>query len=755
MRGKLGIYASVVITTLSVLLLTTSVQTVSATAGVNQELSFEGKIVNSSGQNIADGTYNMEFKIYTAAGTCNPTTGVGCTLGWTEDWLVSAGNGVALTSGTYQVNLDQVAANNFSGIDFNSYPLYLSLQIGSTASCTPAGNFQTNCGGDGEMKPYILLTAAPYALNSNALGGMSASAFGQVSANNTWTGTNLLRTASTTAFQVQNSSNNSVLTVDTSANQVLLGKAGASGLTGNLVFYNSAGANTVSLSAQSVNPASSLSLFLPVAGATGTQCLQSTSGSTSTSTTLQFGSCSGGSSTLASTYSGGTNQASSTMTLDSTRLGIIIKDAATPITGSLFTVQDNAGTTKFLDVSSGAFNIQAGTTLSLLSASGSVLTVSAQGAGQSNFGTSGAGLTVLGNSTGNTQLQGPTYTTTDSGVFIGSGGTTANPILLGLSNATFQGAETASTCTTSVNSGAIYYSAATLSGATSGNATTNEVRGCIDGSWTDIVTGDQLGLLLFGVESSSGPTTGDITGLSGYTNSPCKVSWFNTTTISVAPCTAYSGGRKVVVSSSVTFGGLGSAGSVTFQNVCLNGTNGAPALTTPSTTETASVPAWNAAAPILCLATIKLSTTQTITNIYDTRVFTTSVKEYAAASTPVAPGMVVLIDSTGDNMVKTTSTANSSPVRGVVAVGNSAGSTTNVNSIIIVGGPAFVKMTGTVTVGNSVQTSTTAGYGSSQATSTKWGTYHDLGLIVGNGNATACNATTNCQYSAFTEVVPF
>jgi hypothetical protein len=56
-----------------------------ASTGINQELSFEGKIVNSSsGVNIPDATYNMEFKIY-SGGTA---TGGG-TLEWTEDYLVA------------------------------------------------------------------------------------------------------------------------------------------------------------------------------------------------------------------------------------------------------------------------------------------------------------------------------------------------------------------------------------------------------------------------------------------------------------------------------------------------------------------------------------------------------------------------------------------------------------------------------------------------------------------------------------------
>src|ERR1700744_3664603 len=38
-----------------------SPKTTYAASGINQELSFEGKIVSSSGTNITDGTYNVEF----------------------------------------------------------------------------------------------------------------------------------------------------------------------------------------------------------------------------------------------------------------------------------------------------------------------------------------------------------------------------------------------------------------------------------------------------------------------------------------------------------------------------------------------------------------------------------------------------------------------------------------------------------------------------------------------------------------------
>ncbi len=195
-------------------------QTAYATSGINQELSFEGKVMSSSGQNIADGSYNMEFKIYTG---CTSNTGTGCTAVWTEDWLVGS-SPVTFTSGTFHVNLGSITPFG-SSVPWNTYPLYLSMQIGNQTACTPAGNFQTNCGGDGVMSPYILLTSTPYAFNSNELGGLTASQFGQLAANQTWTGTNTFQSTinSTTALLVQDTNANPVLSVDTTDNAVNIG----------------------------------------------------------------------------------------------------------------------------------------------------------------------------------------------------------------------------------------------------------------------------------------------------------------------------------------------------------------------------------------------------------------------------------------------------------------------------------------------------------------------------------------------------
>ena len=166
--------------------------------------------------------------------------------------------------------------------------------------------------------------------------------------------------ASSTAFQVQNASGNQVLTVDTSANQIVLGKSAT--LSGSIAFQDSvAGGHTVTISAQAVDPSANVSILLPVTGASGTQCLTSTGGSTTTNTTLIFGSCAGGS-TLATTYSNGTGPSDSTITLDTTRKGVIIQDAVAPIASNLFTVQANgANSTPYLNVTASNLAINVNT----------------------------------------------------------------------------------------------------------------------------------------------------------------------------------------------------------------------------------------------------------------------------------------------------------------------------------------------------------------------------------------------------------
>jgi|GEM_PF-1062738 len=254
-------------------------RSVNATAGINQEMSFEGKIVTSAGLNIPDGTYNMEFRIYTGC-TNEPTNSTGCTAVWTEDYLNNNSQGVTFTSGTYQVNLGSICAfttstcenNSNTAVDFNSYPLYLSLQIGNTSNCS-AGNpgsalFTADCGGDGVMNPFVLLTSTPYAMNAGKLGGLTASQFGQLAANQTWTGTNTIQGSSSSMFQVQNSIGSNDLVVDTTGLTNSVTNPGFEGAS-NTGWALKAGSGTVGISsaqAYSGNSSEQVALTSTVSG---------------------------------------------------------------------------------------------------------------------------------------------------------------------------------------------------------------------------------------------------------------------------------------------------------------------------------------------------------------------------------------------------------------------------------------------------------------------------------------------------------
>ncbi len=70
----------------------------------------------------------------------------------------------------------------------------------------------------------------------------------------------------------------------------------------------------------------------------------------------------GGGSTLAAAYAAGASQTDSTLALDSTRLGIRIRDNATPIAGSLFAIQNSGGGTDYFKVAASAITLGVSTT---------------------------------------------------------------------------------------------------------------------------------------------------------------------------------------------------------------------------------------------------------------------------------------------------------------------------------------------------------------------------------------------------------
>lgn len=147
----------------------------SAVAGINRQINFQGRLLNSQGATVADGYYNIQFKIYQdGAGTAvgNP----GGTLMWTESHLNNNSQGVVVKNGFMSVQLGSINAFG-SQIDWNQDTIWLSMNIGNTnATCTPFAS----CAPDGEMVPMKRMTATPYALNSGMLNGLASSNFVQL-----------------------------------------------------------------------------------------------------------------------------------------------------------------------------------------------------------------------------------------------------------------------------------------------------------------------------------------------------------------------------------------------------------------------------------------------------------------------------------------------------------------------------------------------------------------------------------------------
>jgi hypothetical protein len=118
-------------------------------------ISFQGKIVNANGTNVADGTYSFVFKLY--------TVGSGGSALWTET------DSLPVSAGVFQVNLG--ANSSLSGIDFSANS---NLYLGITFNSDPAG----------EMTPRVQLQSVPFAFqadNASKLGGVAASNYAQLS----------------------------------------------------------------------------------------------------------------------------------------------------------------------------------------------------------------------------------------------------------------------------------------------------------------------------------------------------------------------------------------------------------------------------------------------------------------------------------------------------------------------------------------------------------------------------------------------
>lgn len=119
------------------------VQPAQAATGILKQINFQGKVVNSNGTNVTNGTYDFVFKLYTVSS--------GGVAVWTETQT-----GVTVTDGVFRVLLGSQTSLPGS-IDFNTDNIYLGVEFNS----------------DGEMSPRIRFAAVPYAFNALKVAGLT------------------------------------------------------------------------------------------------------------------------------------------------------------------------------------------------------------------------------------------------------------------------------------------------------------------------------------------------------------------------------------------------------------------------------------------------------------------------------------------------------------------------------------------------------------------------------------------------------
>ncbi|MBX4201600.1 hypothetical protein KW803_01735, partial [Candidatus Saccharibacteria bacterium] len=185
------------------------------------------------------------------------------------------------------------------GVDSTNSKIFSTIADGASAvgfifntpSYTTSGAKLISAQNNGSEKFYVdkdgnvsIASGAQYKVNGTQISSANLSNDSDIAklsgtgpqtftGNNKFTGTILSQLASATAFQVQNATD-SVFTVDTSANKIILGKASA--LTGTIQFQGSGGNGTLTLVGPTTPNAGNFTLSLPAIAANDTVCTNTT-----------------------------------------------------------------------------------------------------------------------------------------------------------------------------------------------------------------------------------------------------------------------------------------------------------------------------------------------------------------------------------------------------------------------------------------------------------------------------------------------
>jgi hypothetical protein len=164
------------------------------------------------------------------------------------------------------------------------------------------------------------------------------------------------------------------------------------------------------------------------------------------------------------------------------------------------------------------------------------------------------------------------------------------------------------------------------------------------------------------------------------------------------------------------------------------------------------MPTFSVSAPVLCLADIKSAGSGSVGNIgqiYDTRTFTSSLKEAVPASTAVELGMIA--DASGTNGAMVPAASGSQKLYGLVVATNGSTSTTTPNTIVTTVGPGWIKATAG-TAGQFVKTSTNGGYADTITAIPNNSFYYSAGNTRTSYSST-CTTSSNCNGSLYVNFI--
>ncbi len=179
---------------------------------VPYKINFQGRLTSANGAVVADGSYNIRFRLYSAASGGSPV--------WTETRETT--NRVQVQNGLFNLQLGDVTA--LSPSMFTNFPLYVEVELPTpvTATCSTVGCASWT---EGAMTPRNPIGSAPQAMNADTIDGIDSDALAKLASGNTFTSTNLFKANAVNAFGIQNTNGDNLFAADTTNMKVSVGSA--------------------------------------------------------------------------------------------------------------------------------------------------------------------------------------------------------------------------------------------------------------------------------------------------------------------------------------------------------------------------------------------------------------------------------------------------------------------------------------------------------------------------------------------------